>query len=222
MVMDLEIMITDFFTQYAYKPYHVYSGIVIFMTLSSFGLPIPEELVLVSTGLIAYMAMNPADFPPPEIGIEGVDMYTAAAVCFFAVILSDLLIFTIGKFLGRKLFETDFFKKKVGDETLTKIKGWFHKYSAWACGVFRFTPGLRFPAHLTCGAMKIPIWKFLAVNGFAALISVPSQVILVAMYGEEILENFKRFKLILLGVIVVVIVFYLVKKWLARKNIPAT
>lgn len=220
--MDLEVMIIDFFTQYAYKPYHVYTGIVFFMTLSSFGLPIPEELVLISTGLIAYMAMHPSEFPPPEIGAQGVDMYTAAVVCFFAVILSDLLIFTIGKLLGRKLFETSFFKRKVGDETLAKIRGWFHKYSAWACGIFRFTPGLRFPAHLTCGAMKIPLWKFLAVDGAAALISVPSQVILVAMYGEEILENFKRFKLILLGAIVVFVVFYLVKKWLARKNVSAT
>lgn len=216
------MMITEFFTQYAYKPYHVYTGIVIFMTLSSFGLPIPEELVLVSTGLIAYMAMNPSEFPPPDIGAQGVDMYTAAVICFFAVICSDILIFTIGKVLGRKLFESNFFKTKVGDERLAKIQGWFHKYSAWACGIFRFTPGLRFPAHLTCGAMKIPMWKFVAVDGFAALLSVPTQVILVAMYGEQILENFKRFKMVLLGAIVLFIIFYLVKKWLARKNITAT
>lgn len=216
--MDLELMITEFFTQYAYKPTFVYTGIVIFMTLSSFGLPIPEEIVLVSAGFIAYMASHPDLYPPPWPEAVGVDMELTAVICFLAVLCSDILVFSIGRFLGARLFETSFFKKNVGKERLDKIQDWFQKYSVGACAIFRFTPGLRLPAHMSCGAMKIPFWKFLCVDGLAALVTVPTQVVLVALYGRHILENFKRFKLILIGVIVVFIVIYLIRKWLAKRG----
>jgi membrane protein DedA with SNARE-associated domain len=44
-----------FFSAYAYEPTWVYTFIVIFMFASSFGFPAPEELVLVSSGLVAYL-----------------------------------------------------------------------------------------------------------------------------------------------------------------------
>lgn len=216
--MNIEHMITEFFIQYAYKPDHVYIGIVIFMTLSSFGLPIPEEVVLVSAGFIAFMANHPQIYPPPYEGAVGVNMELTAIICFLAVVGSDLLVFSIGRYGGEQLFETKFFKKNVGAKRLAKIKGWFHSYSVWACGIFRFTPGLRFPAHLTCGAMKIPVWKFLTIDGSAALLSVPTQVLLVAIYGREILDNFKRFKLFLIGGILLFIIFYLIRKWFPKKE----
>lgn len=217
--MNIELMITDFFTQYAYKPAHVYSGVVLFMTLSSFGLPIPEEVVLVSAGFIAYMAAHPELYPPPFPGASGVNLELLALICFLAVIGSDLLIFSIGRYLGKPLFKSKFFQKNVGAKRLQKIQGWFQKYSVWACGVFRFTPGLRFPAHLTCGAMKVSVWKFLAIDGLAAAVSVPTQVVLVAYYGQQILENFKRFKLILIGVILLGGGLYLVNHLLKKRKV---
>ena len=36
-------VIVEFFANYAYQPYLVYGFIVMFMTASSFGLPIPED-----------------------------------------------------------------------------------------------------------------------------------------------------------------------------------
>ena len=60
--------------------------------------------------------------------------------------------------------------------------------------------------------MGIPIWKFLTVDGIAALISVPTQVILVAYYGDVILAQIKKFKMILLVIIALVVLFYLSKK----------
>ena len=46
----MEHVITEFFSQYAYSPMLVYSAICLFMILSAFGLPIPEEIVLISAG----------------------------------------------------------------------------------------------------------------------------------------------------------------------------
>lgn len=207
-----EFDVLQFFAKYAYEPYYVYSFIVLFMTASSFGLPIPEEMTLVSAGIVAYMARNPDLYPPPFPGAEGVNLVLLCVICFIAVLGSDLLIYTIGKLFGKKLIKTEFFNNRIGHERFNKINQIFQKYSFWACGLFRFTPGVRFPGHMSCGMMGIPLWKFILVDGFAALISVPTQVLLVAYYGEVILDKIKEFKIVLAIIIGVLIVL-----WLGRK-----
>lgn len=207
-----EVAIIDFFAQYAYQPYLVYTFIVAFMTASSFGLPIPEEMTLVSAGLVAYMARNPADFPPPTSDAVGVNLVVLSVVCYIAVLGSDLFIYFLGKYFGQKIIRTKFFNNNIGQERFNKINKIFNKYSYWACGLFRFTPGIRFPGHMSCGLMGIPLWQFLLVDGIAALISVPTQVIAVAFYGEVILAKLREFKLILVAVIGAVILIYLLKR----------
>ena len=209
-----------FFSQYAYRPEYVYGFITIFMFASSFGFPVPEELVLVTSGLVAYMAHHPEKFPPPYPGAEGVNVVTLAIVCFLAVFLSDLVVCFIGKFFGSKIIKTSFFKKQVAGRGFDTINSWFQKYGGWACGIFRFTPGLRFPGHMSCGLLGIPLWKFVAIDGTAALISVPTQVYFVSTYGEVILDKLAEFKMILGIVIAVIFVFWLIKK-IYQKNVRA-
>ena len=60
--------------------------------------------------------------------------------------------------------------------------------------------------------MGIPLWQFLLVDGIAALISVPTQVIAVAFYGEVILAKLREFKLILVAVIGALVLIYLLKR----------
>lgn len=210
-----------FFAQYAYQPSYVYGLITIFMFASSFGFPVPEEVVLVSSGLVAYMANHPEKFPPPYPGAEGVDVYTLSLVCFLAVFLSDFLVFCIGKFFGARIIKTKFFQKQIAGKGFDVINSWFQKYGGWACGIFRFTPGLRFPGHLSCGFLGIPFWKFTLIDGFAALISVPTQVYFVSQYGEVILDKLVEFKMILFGVLGVVFIVWLMRKFFSKKN-PAT
>jgi membrane protein DedA with SNARE-associated domain len=207
-----DFSIVEFFSNYAYQPLWVYSFIILFMTASSFGLPIPEEMTLVSAGLVAYMASRPDLFPPPTADAHGVNLFTLCVVCFIAVLGSDVLIYYLGKIFGTKIIKTKFFNNRIGQERFTKINKIFQKYSYWACGLFRFTPGIRFPGHLSCGLMGIPLWQFLMVDGTAALISVPTQVYFVAKYGDVILDKIKQFKMILAAVIGVLIIVWLVRK----------
>jgi membrane protein DedA with SNARE-associated domain len=216
--MNIELMITEFFTTYAYQPFLVYTAIVIIMTASSFGLPFPEEFTLVSAGLIAYMGMHPDKYPPPLEGGDPVNVYTLATVCFVAVLGSDVLIYAIGRYMGPKVFDSKFFKEKIGVKHIDKIHTWFQKWGMWVCGIFRFTPGIRFPGHLSCGAMGVKWWQFLAVDGFAALVSVPTQVILVAFYGEIITSKFKEFKIILFSLLAIVAIVYFVRKKLQKPS----
>lgn len=207
-----EASLLAFFSQYAYQPTYVYGFIIVFMLASSFGFPVPEELILISAGLVAYMAKNPSSFPPPYPGAEGVDTLTLCLVCFLSVFLSDALVYFIGKFFGAKIVKTKFFQKQVAGEGFNKINSWFQKYGGLACGIFRFTPGFRFPGHLSCGFLGIPVWKFLLIDGLAALLSVPTQVYFVSTYGELILGKLKEFKLIVISVVAVLALVWLIRR----------
>lgn len=207
-----------FFSAYAYQPGLVYTFIVVFMFASSFGFPAPEELVLVSSGLVAYLAHNPQDYPPPYEGAEGVNVYTLMLVCFLAVFFSDFLVFCIGKFLGDKLMRYPYVKKKMEGPGYATIQKWFNKYGSWCCGMFRFTPGLRFPGHLSCGILGIPMWKFLLIDGLMAVVSVPTQVWFVANYGEIIVKRLQEAKFYMFGAFFVIFIVWFVRKKIKERR----
>lgn len=214
----MEEQILTWFSQFVYQPYVVYAAILGFMTICALGVPIPEEVVIISAGLVGHMALNPDQYPPPYPGAKAVDPYTLAFVTFASVILTDYLIFSMGKFFGQKIMRSERFKKFFTEEKTTKITTWAQKYGFFAPSVFRFIPGVRFPGHLMCGALGIPAWAFLLTDGLAALISVPTQVLLVSFKGEEILRQMRPFKIYLFAFLVVVVAIVLLRKYyLSRK-----
>ncbi|WP_141734566.1 DedA family protein [Oligoflexus tunisiensis] len=211
-------------TEYAYQPIGMYLLIFCLMLASGFGLPAPEEFTLVGSGLVCYVASRPDLFPPPYEGAVGVNPYVTAGVAFFSVVFSDCLVFYLGRRFGGRFLRSRYtarFRARMDDVAI-----WTKKYGMWAAGAFRFTPGLRFPGHFACGMMGLSTTKFVLVDALAAGVSVPTQVLLVAFYGETILKYFKQFKIVLGGILLVVAVYYLVR-WLKRrsdkrKSLPTT
>lgn len=199
-------------SQYAYEPFMVYSIVIALLTASSFGLPVPEEVTLISCGLLAYLAKHPENFPPPYPGAEPINVFTLSAVCFFAVFLSDCLVYWIGRRGGRALLKANRLQKYVTTDAFQKVIAWVEKYGAIMAGVFRFTPGLRFPGHMACGMLGLKFWKFGLVDGIAALLTVPTQVLLVAFYGDVILEYFKQFKITILVLLIVGLTLFLFRR----------
>lgn len=203
----------QWFVDRAYEPMWVYLTVVGLMFISSFGFPLPEEVPLVASGLVAHVAHNPENYPVPAgAGPNMVNMWVLAVVAFFAVVVSDCLVFFIGKFIGKRFRGNPRFEKWHNSQTFQKAEAWTAKYGSWASGIFRFTPGLRFPGHMACGLLGVPFWKFLAVDGTAALLSVPTQIILVGIYGNVILENFKVVKMVLLALLALLVLWVLIKK----------
>lgn len=195
--------------QYAYQPEIVYLFVVLMMTSSSFGLPIPEEVTIITVSLLAFMGAHPELFPPPEGAHAVVNKYVAAAVVLFAAIGSDFIVYGLGRLFGKQLRRYERGRKWLESDKVNKARAWMENYGLWAVFFFRFTPGLRFPAHFTCGLMRLPIPKFLLVDGAAATISIPTQIILIATYGETILEILHRFKTFFAVAIVLVALTYL-------------
>jgi membrane protein DedA with SNARE-associated domain len=221
--LSLTHWITEAIQQYAYQPEMVYLLVLMILVASSFGFPIPEEVVIITTSLLAYMSLHPDIYPPPKPGAQGVNVYILMTVCFLSVFLSDLIVFQIGRTLGRNITDKKWFQSLIKPKTYRKVKFWAQKYGALAAAVFRFLPGLRFPGHMACGAVGIPAWKFIIVDMLLIIVTIPTQVYLIAHYGEVILafvENFRYVLLVLfLGVLVYIgIAVYANLKYLKNKN----
>lgn len=215
--------IFQWISQFAYQPGTVYAALVGMMMLSSVGFPIPEEVTLISVGILAFMGAHPQHFPPPFEGAPVVSVHMAAAIAFVAVVSADTVIYFLGRVFGRRILYHPRVHKLIPENMMKRVEEWTHKYGAYACGLFRFTPGIRFPGHLACGMLHFPVWKFVVIDGLAALISVPTQIYLLAHYGEPILTKLKQFKLVVFAVIAVLLVYFLFKKlkekWAQRHSV---
>lgn len=204
--------IYQFLQTYAYQPHFVYLLVFGMMVASGFGFPLPEEVTIVSVGILAYMGAHPEDFPPPYPGAQPVRGYEVAFVTFFSVAFADVLVFCLGRKFGRPLLQRPRIREMFGEKVLNRINSWMAKYGVYTAFIFRFTPGLRFPAHLALGASQFPLWQFALIDGVAAGISVPTQILLIYHYGEEILYLFREFKLMVLTAAGLIILYMIGKK----------
>ena len=202
----------------AYQPWKVYLVCTLLLLLSSFGLPVPEEVTLVSAGLVAFVGRSPEHFPPPSPGAPVVDAAVLAVVCTAAVFLSDLLIYGMGRRFGPRLRQTWLARRLISRKSWARAEKWTERHGGQVCWVFRFTPGVRFPGHLTCGIVKLPLWQFCLADGIATLVSVPSQILLVAHYGGAVLGFLKQFKVALAVALVAVVVGALLVRFLRRRR----
>jgi membrane protein DedA with SNARE-associated domain len=215
----MEDTLQQWLLQAAQYPWLLYITVITTLTLSSFGLPFPEEIVLLTSGMIANVALQEAR----QTGAAStINPNTLAAVCFLAVFLSDFLVFWLGRKFGSRLLRVRFFSRVMTPTVLARIEHWSSKYGAWAAAVFRFTPGVRFPGHFMCGATGLSPLKFTLTDGTAALLSVPTQVLLMAHYGDQILIYLKQFKLVLLVVALTLFIVWIGFKIRARMTVTRT
>lgn len=219
---ELELM--SFVTQYAHSPATIYISFFLMMFLSSFGLPIPEEVAILMLGLAVYIGNNPGLYPPEShIVIAPLNLYTAMIFSMAAVMVSDSTVYFLGRKFGNSPVLHKVFRKFLGESSLERCRSMVHKYRYWVPAIFRFTPGLRFPGHLSCGMMGIRPITFLLSDGIVALLSVPTQVYLFATFGQEILtviKTFQKYALIIIVIAVMIWILYkLYKKFFGKKEI---
>ena len=189
------------------------------MFASSFGLPLPEEVTIISASLTAFMATHPKLYPPPSPDLVGVDPVTLAIVCTLSVFVSDYVIYWIGAFFGDRLMRHKRWGKHFKGKTFQRVKRWVHRYGTLAPFVFRFTPGIRFPGHMMCGVTGLPRWKFILVVGIAAAISVPTQVLLISYYGEVILVMLGKVKTVVIAAALIGFLGLLIYRWKFAKPV---
>jgi membrane protein DedA with SNARE-associated domain len=141
------------------------------LLLCGMGLPVPEDISLIAGGIIS--------------GLGYADVNLMLFICLLGVLLGDGIMYNLGRIFGER-----FFDKKVGGKIITHaryeaILQWFGRYGRWVLFAARFMPGLRAPIFVTAGVTRFCSFTvFMAIDGFAAIISVPVWVY-IGYYGAS-------------------------------------
>jgi membrane protein DedA with SNARE-associated domain len=187
-------------------PSTVYYSLAGVLLLCGLGLPIPEDLSLISAGALAY---------------EGViNVHTAFFVCLAAVLGGDTLAFLLGRFFGPRVLASRLFKRFFTPKKQIRVKAYFRKYGSKVMFVGRFLPGLRFTIYFSAGILKVRPAIFFIYDTLAALLSVPLLVYAAYYFGDRI-EQVIRWAhrseygiLVVIGLVVGLLAF---KSWRRRK-----
>ncbi|HGH0155256.1 TPA: DedA family protein [Neisseria meningitidis] len=154
-----------FFVEYGY------AAVFFVLVICGFGVPIPEDLTLVTGGVISGMG-----YTNPHI------MF---AVGMLGVLVGDGIMFAAGRIWGQKILRFKPIARIMTPKRYEQIQEKFDKYGNWVLFVARFLPGLRTAVFVTAGiSRKVSYLRFIIMDGLAALISVPIWIYL-GEYGAH-------------------------------------
>lgn len=187
--MDILNLLVPIFSEYGYL------AVFLMLLICGFGIPIPEDITLVTGGVI--------------VGLGNADLTTMIIVGLIGVIVGDGIMFSMGRFLGKKIQKKYWFCKIMPPARFEKAQVAFHKYGKYVMFIARFLPGVRTPIFFSAGmSHRISFLTWISMDGIAALISVPVWIYLGVLGAEnfdwviKIVHRFQHAILIILAVVV--------------------
>jgi membrane protein DedA with SNARE-associated domain len=191
---------------------HVYAKLAGLLLLCGLGLPVPEDISLISAGYLAHLGT--------------VEIHAVFLVCFVAVLGGDTLAFTVGRQFGTRLLASRFGHRYFTPKRQRRVRAYFRTYGSKVIFIARFLPGLRFSIFLSAGMLHVRPYVFIVYDSLAALVSVPFLVYSAFYFGDRIDQVIKWAKrseygiLVLVGVAALIVAIKVLRKRRARP--PAT
>ena len=186
------------------QAYGLIFGVLFFCGM---GLPVPEDITLISAGYLAGKG---------KISFAG-----AMIVGFVGVLIGDTILFTIGRKYGRRVFAWPGARRIFTPERVRKAEDKIQQNAKLICFTARFAPGLRAPVYLTAGVLKVPFRTFFFQDGLAALVSVPVWIWAGWYFHEEMEKAFDlvaESHIYLIGLVLLVVAYLVIKSHIAKKK----
>ena len=152
-----------------------YVGIFLAFVVAGVGVPIPEDVILLAAGYMAYH-LHPDSHATLHLTI---------VVCMLGIFTGDTLIYWMGRIFGMRLIRFPILRRTITPGRVRKMQAYFEKYGDKTVFFARFIAGIRMAAFFTAGAMRMSYWKFITVDMLAALTS-PIWVVLAWYFGNQI------------------------------------
>jgi membrane protein DedA with SNARE-associated domain len=197
--------------------------IFVVLLLCGFGLPMPEDVVLVTGGVLAWLA---SDLPSADFTtmLKDDGLLQMVAVGLAGILAGDSVIFWAGRRLGSRVAEFPALRRVVTPEKMTEVERLIRRRGDVVVMIARFLPGLRAPTYFTVGHAGMPYWEFLLFDGMAALVSAPLWVCLGFYFGSNIEEAARaasQFGHLILLAVAVVVVPLGIRWWRRRREARA-
>jgi membrane protein DedA with SNARE-associated domain len=199
-----------------------YAAVFGVLVLCGFGLPMPEDIVLVSGGVLAWMASD-MEVVTLSSMLHHPGLHIMVLFGLGGILAGDSVIFWAGRKLGSHVAEFPGLRRIITPARLAEAEKLIRRRGNVVVMIARFLPGLRAPTYFAVGHSKLPYWEFLLFDAAAAAVSAPLWVCLGFYFGSNIGEaahHAARFgNYILIGVVVVVGGLG-IRWWLKRRGEP--
>ena len=194
--------------------------VFLILLLCGFGFPMPEDIVLVTGGVLAWLA-SPLEEVSFRAMLHDEGLLWMVGTGLAGILAGDSVIYWVGRRLGSHVAEHPLLRRIVTPEKLERVETLLRRRGRIVVVVARYLPGLRAPTYFTVGHSRLPYWQFVLFDGIAALVSAPLWVCLGFWFGSDIeraAREASRFGTYLLLAIAVVGTALLVRWLQARRN----
>ncbi len=177
-------------------------GLIFMLQLGAFGLPFPEELVLLAGGIAAYP--------------DRTALFVMVIAGWFGTLLGDTIVFFMGRYLGGSVVRHPLLGRHLTPERLERFEAYLSHKGPSIILVIRFMTGFRAPAYFSYGAMRFPFRKFIAYDAVAALVSAPLFTILGFTLGHQVADldgSIRKIQAYIPIVVVAVLVVFIFYRW---------
>jgi membrane protein DedA with SNARE-associated domain len=177
-----------------------YLGLFGLIILGTLGLPFPEDSILLLCGFLA--ARN------------HIKPLQAFFVIYSALLITDFLLYSVGKKCGRRIVEHRRFQKVITNNRLAKLETKFKKWGTLVVFFGRHVLGLRAQIFLVAGVLNMSCKKFLLADGISAIISIALWGGLGFAGGNHIdrwrrdITNIESILMVLLAILVGSVLFF--------------
>lgn len=155
-----------------YIEHFTYAGLFLVLLLCGLGLPVPEDLALLTGGFLVH---------------RGITQYpTTLAISFVGVVAGDNSLFFLGRHFGTGVLKYLEFVRPHTLPRIQRLKMFMDRHGHMAIFYARFLAGVRALVYLTAGSAGVTPRRFLVYDALGAVISVPLAVSVGYFFGDQI------------------------------------
>jgi membrane protein DedA with SNARE-associated domain len=136
-----------------------YIGVFVALCLGGLGLPLPEEVPIVTAGVLAHQGV--------------VRWWLALATCMAGVLTGDLVLYGTGRHWGERVLDVPLVARFLDANRRDSLEAAYRRNGMLIVFAARHVMGLRAAAFVTAGIVKLPFWKFMVADGTAIAYGVP-------------------------------------------------
>jgi membrane protein DedA with SNARE-associated domain len=149
-----------------------YAGIFIALFLAGLGVPLPEEVPVLTAGVLAHEQV--------------VRWWLALPVCVLGVLSGDTVLYWVGRHWGERVLAWRMVRRVLSREREETLKESYRRHGVKIVFTARHVMGLRAAAFLTAGIARVPFPRFLAADFAASMVGVPLSFGLAFFFTDQL------------------------------------
>lgn len=142
------------------------------LVAGGFGIPIPEDVVLLAGGVLAHRGVT--------------SLPVTFVVCFAGVLLGDAILFTAAQHLGPRALDMPRFARWLTPKRRSRLERLFARVGGAIVFVGRHLPGLRPAVFALAAAHNMPRWRFILWDLLGLCITAPLVLYLGYLFSDRL------------------------------------